>query len=178
MATSSIYYIDTESFSTAKSVYTDVGLTTKAPDGFYSFSGIYRRQLFGQLKGLFNCSGQSNQDVKINYIVNLSGGISNGSFAILVNGSSVFSTTSNASGYVYVPYNSSVSSVIYAPVGETGNTLIFYTRITASDSNGIISDSGSNTANASASISFTPVSEIYMQADGSISGLGEGTQIR
>ncbi len=178
MATSSLYYIDTESFSTAKSVYTDSTLTTKAPDGFYSFSGIYRRQLFGQLKSVSNCSGQSNENVRINYIVNLSGGTSNGSFAILVNGSSVFSTTSNASGYVDVPYNSSVSSVIYAPVGDVNNTLIFYTRVTASDSNGIISDSGTNTSNPSASISFTPVSTIYIQADGTLSGLGEGPQIQ
>jgi hypothetical protein len=179
MATSSTYYIDTNNFSTATSVYTDVALSTKAPDGFYSFSGIYRQQLFGKLQSVSNCSGESNNNVRINYIVNLSGGISYGSFAILVNGSSVYSTTSNASGYIEVPYNSSITAIVSAPIGDTsgGSTITFYTRVIANDSNGLLSDSGSDTSNASASIGFNATSEIYIQADGSVTGGGEGPQI-
>ncbi len=43
------YYIDTLSFSTATAVYTDIGLSTHAPDGYYSFSGSYRQQSGGVL---------------------------------------------------------------------------------------------------------------------------------
>ena len=57
MATSSLYYIDSSSFNTAVSVYTDQELTVKAPDGYYSFNGLYRRQLFGKLQDVSNCSG-------------------------------------------------------------------------------------------------------------------------
>ena len=57
MATSSLYYIDSSSFNTAVSVYTDQALTVKAPDGYYSFNGLYRRQLFGKLQTIGNCSG-------------------------------------------------------------------------------------------------------------------------
>ena len=49
------FYIDTESFSTATAVWEDSNLTTKAPDGFYSFSGIYRQQFDGLLLSAINC---------------------------------------------------------------------------------------------------------------------------
>ena len=44
-----IYYIDSLDFSTATAVYTDVGLTIHASDGYYSFSGNYRQQSGGVL---------------------------------------------------------------------------------------------------------------------------------
>ena len=52
-----MYYIDSNSFNTATSVYSDVALSTKAPDGYYSFNGVYRRQLFGELQELTGCDG-------------------------------------------------------------------------------------------------------------------------
>lgn len=57
MATSSLYYIDSSSFNTAVSVYTNPELTIKAPDGYYSIDGLYRRQLFGKLQSLTSCTG-------------------------------------------------------------------------------------------------------------------------
>lgn len=55
MATSGTYYIDTDSFSTATAVWTDAGLTTKAPDGYYSFGGNYRHQFDGLLQPIQAC---------------------------------------------------------------------------------------------------------------------------
>jgi hypothetical protein len=55
MATSSTYYIDTDNFSTATAVWTDTGLTTKAPDGYYSFGGSYRQQFNGLLQPIQSC---------------------------------------------------------------------------------------------------------------------------
>ena len=49
------FYIDTNSFSTATAVWDDSNLTIKAPDGFYSFAGIYRQQLGGILLNVINC---------------------------------------------------------------------------------------------------------------------------
>lgn len=57
MSTYSTYYIDSNTFDTAKSVYVDIALTTKAPDGYYSFSGVYRKQLFGKLQAVTTCEG-------------------------------------------------------------------------------------------------------------------------
>ena len=51
----SLYYINTESFATATAVYLDLELTTKAPDGYYSLSGVYRQQLFGTLRESIEC---------------------------------------------------------------------------------------------------------------------------
>lgn len=51
----SVFYIDTDNFLTAKSVYSDSSLLTKAPDGYYSYSGNYRRQLFGKLQDVAEC---------------------------------------------------------------------------------------------------------------------------
>lgn len=56
MATSSTYYIDTPDFSTATAAWTDIALTTKAPDGYYSFGGNYRQQLSGVLLPIVSCS--------------------------------------------------------------------------------------------------------------------------
>jgi hypothetical protein len=57
MATISTYYIDTNDFSTATSVWSDLNLTIKAPDGFYSFFGDYRQQLNGVLLTTISCGG-------------------------------------------------------------------------------------------------------------------------
>ncbi len=56
MATSGTYYIDTADFLTATAVWTDTALTTKAPDGYYSFGGNYRQQLSGLLLSTVSCS--------------------------------------------------------------------------------------------------------------------------
>jgi hypothetical protein len=45
MPTKATYYINAPSFSSATAVFTDSGLTTCAPDGFYSFGGIVRQQV-------------------------------------------------------------------------------------------------------------------------------------
>lgn len=50
------YYIDTNNFSTATAVWTNAGLTIKAPDGYYSIGGNYRRQLSGLLYEINPCS--------------------------------------------------------------------------------------------------------------------------
>lgn len=49
------FYIDTDNFSTATAVWEDSSLTIKAPDGFYSFSGIYRQQFNGFLLNVISC---------------------------------------------------------------------------------------------------------------------------
>jgi hypothetical protein len=51
----SIFYINTEDFSTATSVYSNIELTNKAPDGFYSFNNVYRKQVAGILREVFQC---------------------------------------------------------------------------------------------------------------------------
>jgi hypothetical protein len=56
MAISGTYYIDTADFSTATAVWTDTALTTKAPDGYYSFGGNYRQQFEGLLLSITSCS--------------------------------------------------------------------------------------------------------------------------
>ena len=56
MSTSSTYYIDTNNFATATAVWTDESLTTKAPDGYYSFGGNYRQQDGGLLEPIESCS--------------------------------------------------------------------------------------------------------------------------
>jgi hypothetical protein len=54
-ATSEKYYIKTDSFQTATSLYLDANLTTKASDGFYSLGGIWRQQLNGLLLQVEAC---------------------------------------------------------------------------------------------------------------------------
>jgi hypothetical protein len=56
MAISGTYYIDTADFSTATAVWTNTSLTTKAPDGYYSFGGNYRQQFEGLLLPIESCS--------------------------------------------------------------------------------------------------------------------------
>ena len=56
MAISSNYYIDTSTFATATSVFTDIGLTTLAPDGIYGADGISREQLAGILLTAETCA--------------------------------------------------------------------------------------------------------------------------
>jgi uncharacterized protein (TIGR02145 family) len=50
-----IYYIDTVSFDLATAVWAENTLTTKAPDGFYSFGGDYRQQVGGLLGTTIPC---------------------------------------------------------------------------------------------------------------------------
>lgn len=49
------FYIDTDSFETALSAYSDPGLTTKASDGYYSDGVIYRQQVSGVLYPPVSC---------------------------------------------------------------------------------------------------------------------------
>lgn len=55
MSINSVFYIDTQNFSTATSVYEDVHLTDLAPDGFYSYNGVYRQQVSGILYDQYAC---------------------------------------------------------------------------------------------------------------------------
>ena len=54
------YFINTDSFTTATSVYTDSDLTTLAVDGFYSKSGIVREQSSGLLISSASCASPCN----------------------------------------------------------------------------------------------------------------------
>jgi hypothetical protein len=99
------------------------------------------------------------QTVRLSYAVNLSGGISNGGFSINANGVNVYSTNSTDSGYVDVPINSEISVVINAPVGNTP-----YSRIIASDSSGVIADSGLPTNNSTSSITFIATEDVSIEA--------------
>ena len=56
MASTGTYYIDTADFSTATAVWIDATLTTKAPDGYYSFEGNYRQQSSGILTAISTCT--------------------------------------------------------------------------------------------------------------------------
>ena len=49
------YYLDGTTFSNATKIYTDVDLTTLAPNGWYSFGGKYRQQTGGFLLGEAVC---------------------------------------------------------------------------------------------------------------------------
>lgn len=49
------YYIDTNSFVTATSIWTDANLTTKAPNGFYQKDGVHREMSGGELLPVQNC---------------------------------------------------------------------------------------------------------------------------
>ena len=50
-----IYYIDTNNFTTATAVWVNSILTTKSPDGYYSFGGNYRQQINGFLTDIISC---------------------------------------------------------------------------------------------------------------------------
>ena len=49
MAALGTYCFDGLNFSQASALFTDSGLTTLAPDGYYSQGGIIRQQLNGSL---------------------------------------------------------------------------------------------------------------------------------
>jgi hypothetical protein len=51
----STFYINGSTFLTATTVYTDSGLNTVAPDGFYKFNGTIRQQLNGTLLPVEPC---------------------------------------------------------------------------------------------------------------------------
>jgi hypothetical protein len=57
MATSGTYYLNAASLALSTAVYTDPGLTTLAPDGFYSDNSIVRELLLGVLQAQSSCSG-------------------------------------------------------------------------------------------------------------------------
>jgi hypothetical protein len=57
MATSGTYYLDAASLALATAVYSDAGLLTLAPDGFYSDNSIVREQLLGVLQTQADCPG-------------------------------------------------------------------------------------------------------------------------
>lgn len=61
MATQGTFYIDNPDFSLAYAVYTDSTLTTPAPDGWYSFSGVVRRQVGGVLAAIDSCDTLSQE---------------------------------------------------------------------------------------------------------------------
>ena len=56
MATTVSYFLDTIDFSAATAVFTDIDLTTKAPDGFYKYGTFNRQQLSGLLQTGVECS--------------------------------------------------------------------------------------------------------------------------
>ena len=56
MAAIGNYYFNGTSFAQATAIYTNAGLTTLAPDGYYSNSGIVRRQLNGILLNAQTCN--------------------------------------------------------------------------------------------------------------------------
>jgi hypothetical protein len=99
------------------------------------------------------------QTVRLSYAVILS----EGEFIINTNGVNVFSTNSTDSGYVDVPINSNISVVINAPAGNTP-----YSRIIASDSSGVIADSGLPTNNSTSSITFIATEDVSIQAEASV----------
>ena len=116
--------------------------------------------------------------VRITYDVNFFGG--DGSFNITSDDNPSYSTTVNSDGYVDVPYGSSISAIVYAPVADTssGQTVTFYSRVFAEDSSGIIVDSGNPTSNSSSSIDFEITSNVTIKADASLTySTGEGTGI-
>ena len=76
-------FIDSENFATAISVYDDVNLLIKSPDGFYQFNGIYREQVGGFLSPEVICptcslpcgeiAGESS-DIRGTFLAEISGG--------------------------------------------------------------------------------------------------------
>jgi hypothetical protein len=57
MATSGTYYLNAASLALATAVYSDPGLLTLAPDGFYSDNSIVREQVSGVLQTQADCPG-------------------------------------------------------------------------------------------------------------------------
>lgn len=57
MATQGTYYLNAASLALASAVYSNAGLTTLAPDGFYSDGSIVREQVSGVLQAQSACPG-------------------------------------------------------------------------------------------------------------------------
>lgn len=57
MATTVGIYLDNPSFTAATGVFSDVGLTTPAPDGWYSDNINVRQQIGGILQAPVACAG-------------------------------------------------------------------------------------------------------------------------
>ncbi len=55
MGTTNLYYLNGVDLPSSTAVYTDVLLTTLAPDGWYSFGGVVREQLLGVLQPVVQC---------------------------------------------------------------------------------------------------------------------------
>ena len=121
------------------------------------------------------CSGY----VTLNYSVSFFGGNQVGGFEINSGETNIFSTTTDATGSVSVPSGTLISSVIYAPVGDTSNgqLVTYYTRIIAQDSNGTIADTGIPTSNSFTETSFYANSTISIQASASATSNNGGEVI-
>jgi hypothetical protein len=109
------FYIDTDNFTTATAVFTDITLITKAPNGYYSFDGNYRQQVSGLLQNLTLC------DPYYSYI----------DVALFTNG------TSAPSGYITCPWFSNPDGeytygTFYADTGnlQVGDILYYDTALT------------------------------------------------
>ena len=84
-------FIDSENFATAISVYDDVSLLIKSPDGFYQFNGIYREQVGGFLSPEVICptcslpcgnvAGESS-DIRGTFLAEISGGTDVGAVVV------------------------------------------------------------------------------------------------
>lgn len=84
-------FIDSENFATAISVYDDVNLLIKSPDGFYQFNGIYREQVGGFLSPEVICpacalpcgeiAGES-RDIRGTFLAEISGGTDVGAVVV------------------------------------------------------------------------------------------------
>jgi|TARA_B110000908_G_scaffold37787_1_gene45418 hypothetical protein len=84
-------FIDSENFATAISVYDDVNLLIKSPDGFYQFNGIYREQVGGFLSPEIICpacalpcgeiAGES-RDIRGTFLAEISGGTGVGAVVV------------------------------------------------------------------------------------------------
>ena len=84
-------FIDSENFATAISVYDDVNLLIKSPDGFYQFNGIYREQVGGFLSPEIICpacalpcgeiAGESS-DIRGTFLAEISGGTDVGAVVV------------------------------------------------------------------------------------------------
>lgn len=126
-----------------------------------------------------NCESQPVQNALITYQVNLSGGVSPGSFNISVNGTNIYSTNQTDSGVVSAPIGSLIQVNIYAPTGDTsGNeTLDFYSNVYAQDESGVIATSGS-TNNTYSTIEFVLSSDTSVYASASVNSSGNGEVIQ
>jgi hypothetical protein len=105
---------------------------------------------------------------RLDYQVTLSGGISYGTFNILVNGTTVYNTSATDSGYIDVPINSSIEVNIYAPPGDSEAT--FNSQVFANNSSGTIASSSG--PNASATITFVASEDTSIYGTATTGGSG------